>query len=93
MPASLRALLAVCKIQELVLVDLLGLLRADDTNLIVTATKATTGVDHGVDMQFRGFWFARKFTQALDELLLKVIVDVILLAEEDYSTLRDYIDG
>ena len=93
MPASLRALLAVCKIQELVLVDLLGLLGADDTNLVVTATKTTTGVDHGVYVQLRGLWLPRKLTQALDELLLEIIVNIILLAEEDDSTLRDYVDG
>ena len=57
-PATLRALLAIRKVQELVLVYSFGLLRANDTDLIVTTTKATTSIDDRVNVQLRCLWLA-----------------------------------
>lgn len=57
-PATLRALLAIRKVQELVLVYFFGLLRANDTDLIVTTTKATTSIDDRVNVQLRCLWLA-----------------------------------
>ena len=58
MPTTFCALLAIRKIQELVLVYLFGLLRANDTDLIVTTTKATTSIDDRVNVQLRCLWLA-----------------------------------
>ena len=57
-PTTLRALLTIRKVQELVLVYLFGLLRANDTNLIVSTTKAPTSIDDRVNVQFRCLWLA-----------------------------------
>jgi hypothetical protein len=46
-------------------------------------------VAYGVDMELGCWWFAREFTQTLDELLLSVIVDIILRAEEYNTALRN----
>jgi hypothetical protein len=89
MPATLRALLTIRKVQELVLVYLFGLLRADDTNLVVATTKTATSIDDRVYVELRCLWLARKLTQSLGELLLKIVVQVILLPEEDDAALRD----
>lgn len=59
-PALLRRLPLVIGVQESVLIDLLGLLRADDTDFVVLATKATTGVANGMDVQLGGFRLARQ---------------------------------
>lgn len=50
-PATLRALLTIRKVQELVLVYLFGLLRADDTDLVVATTKTATSIDDRVNVQ------------------------------------------
>ena len=60
MPAAFCGLLAVCEVEELVLVDLLGLLGADHTDLIIAATETSAGVDHRVDVQFRCLWLTRE---------------------------------
>lgn len=39
-----------------------------------------------MDVKLRGGWFARKLAETLDKLFLEVVGNVILLAEEDYST-------
>jgi hypothetical protein len=57
-PTTFCALLAIRKIQELVLVYLFGLLRANDTDLIVTTTKTATGVNDRVNVQFRCLWLS-----------------------------------
>lgn len=57
-PATLRALLAIRKVQELVLVYFFGLLRANDTDLIVSTTKTTTSIDDRVNVQFRCLWLS-----------------------------------
>lgn len=41
-------------------------------------------------VKLRGLRFARKFTQSLSEFLLKLVVELVLLAEEDDAALRDY---
>lgn len=89
MPATLCALLAIREVQELVLVYFFGLLRADDTDLVVTTTKTATSIDNRMNVQLRCLWLARELTQSLGELLLQIVVQVILLPEEDDATLRD----
>lgn len=89
MPASLRALLAIREIQEPVLIYFLSLFGADDTDLVVASTKTSTSIDDRMDVQFRSLWFARELAQTLHKLLLEVIGDVVLLAEEDHTALRD----
>lgn len=90
-PPALCTLLAVCKVQQFVLVDLLCLFRADDADLIVTSAETAASVNHRVDVQLRSLWLARELTQTLYELLLEIVGDVILLAEEDNTALRDWI--
>lgn len=89
MPTSLRALLTVRKVQEFVLVDLLGLLGADDAYLIVAATETSAGIDDRMNVQLRRLGLARELAQALHKLLLEIVGDVILLAKEDYTALGD----
>ena len=90
MPATLCALFTIRKVQELVLVYLFGLFGADDANLVVAATETSPSVDDGMDMQFRCLRLAGELAQTLHKLLLEVVGDVVLFAEEDYTALRDY---
>jgi hypothetical protein len=84
-PAALAALLP----DEAVRVELLVLLRRDDADVVVLAAQATAAVGDRVDVQLGGGGLARELTKALDELLLEVVVEVILLAEEDHTSTRD----
>jgi hypothetical protein len=83
------ALLALLLAKELV-VDLLGLNGGDDTDLVVDVL-ASAGVHDRVNMQFRSRGLARELAEALDELLLQLVGQVVLLAEEDDATFRDYV--
>lgn len=74
-----------------ILVQLLGLFRTDDADLVVLATKPTTGVADRMYVQLGRLGFARLLTKALSELLLKIVVKVILLAEKYNATLGDYL--
>jgi hypothetical protein len=70
-------------------VQLFGLLRADNRNFIVLAAKCSTAVRDRVNMELRSSRLARELPQALSKLLLQIIVEAILFAEEDNSALRD----
>jgi hypothetical protein len=43
-----------------------------------------------VNVQARGAWLARELAKSLNKLLLQVIVETILLAEEDDASLGDW---
>jgi hypothetical protein len=43
-----------------------------------------------VDVKFRGRGLAGEFSKSLNQLFLEVICNIVLLAEEDHTTLRDY---
>lgn len=47
-------------------------------------------IRHRVDVELRSFGFAGEFAEPLDKLFLEIIIDVVLLAEEDDATLRDW---
>lgn len=68
-------------------IELLGLFRRDDADLIVLAAMLPRCVVHWMDMQLGRGWFPCQFTQTLHKLLLEIIGDVILLAEEDNPAL------
>lgn len=68
-------------------IQLLGLLRRNDANLIVLAPVLPCCVVHGVNMQLGSFGFPRQFPETLHKLLLQVIGDVVLLAEEYNASL------
>ncbi len=91
-PLGLVAL-AVLGAEEVVLeavrVDLLGLDGRDDADLVVLAAELAAGVADGVDVQARGGGLARELAEAVDELLLQVVGQVVLGAEEDDAALGD----
>lgn len=68
-------------------IQLLGLLRRDDADLIVLAPVLSCCVVHWVDMQLGSFGFPRQLSQTLYELLLQIIGDIFLLAEEHDASL------
>lgn len=86
MPLVLLGLLPVGP-DVLAVVELLGLLGRDGADLVVAAAVLARRVDDGVDVQLRGRRLARQLAQPLDQLLLQVVVDVVLLAEEDDAPL------
>ena len=57
-PATLRALFAIREVQELVLVYLFGLLRADNADFVVATTQTATSVDDRVNVKLRCLWLA-----------------------------------
>jgi hypothetical protein len=82
MPATFGALLLAREVDETLRVNFLGLLRADDADLVVSSTETPSRVDHWMNMQFRSGWFAREFAKTLSELFLEIVVEIILRAEE-----------
>lgn len=88
-PLRLLAL-ALVLAEEAVQVQLLGLDGRDDADLVILVI-ATAGIADGVDVKLGCSWLSRKLSKSLHEFLLEVVVDLILLAEEDNSTLRDLI--
>lgn len=64
------------------IVKLLALFRADDTDFVVLRTLFATRVGDGVDMQARGLGLSGQFTQSLVKFLLYFVGHVILLSEE-----------
>lgn len=71
-------------------IQLLGLLRRDDTNLVIFLDIVLpTGVVDGVDMQLGSGRLAAELAESLDELLLDLVCDIVLLTEEDDATLGD----
>lgn len=87
MPPILAALPFVAA--EALGIQFLGLLRANYRDFIILATKSAAAVGNRVDVQLGSGRFARQLAQALSELLLKIIVEAVLLAEEDNAALRD----
>lgn len=71
-------------------VELAVLHRRDDADLVVLAAAVARGVDDGVDVQARRRRLARQLAEPLHELLLQVVGDVVLLAEEDHAAARDW---
>lgn len=76
-------------VPEAVRVDLLGLDGRDDADLVVLAAELAAGIADGVDVQARGRRLARQLAEAVDELLLQVVGQVVLGAEEDDAALGD----
>lgn len=72
MPLVLAALTlaAESKGREAVGVQLLGLLRRDDANLVVLSAVLPPGVVDWVDVQPRGGWLSTLLTEALNQLFL-----------------------
>lgn len=65
--------------------------RADGADLLVCLTTVVAiGREDGVDVEAGRFWLARELTQTGDKLLLELVGEVILLAEEDDATLGDF---
>lgn len=64
----------------------------DDADLWVVS-ELTGPVEDRVDMQCRRGRFPCQLAQALDELLLQVVGQVVLFAEEDHAALADCIKG
>ena len=90
MPTLLAALLLRARVQEGAFVDLLGLHRADDADLVVGAAVLAVGIDHGVDVQCRRAGLAGELAEALGQLFLEVVVERVLGAEEYNAALGDW---
>lgn len=87
MPSIFTTLLLDVRIQRGPFVDLLRLYGADDADLVIVSAAFTAGVADWVDVQFGGIGFAGEFSQTLSELLLEIIIEVVLCAEEDDAAL------
>jgi hypothetical protein len=86
-PAFFAALFLVTS--EALGVQRLGLFRADHGNLVVFTAESATAVGDWVNVQLGSGGLARKLAQALRELFLELVVQVVLFTEEDHSTLGD----
>lgn len=73
--------------EEALGIELLKARRGDNADLIVANAVRPRGVADRVDMQPRRGGLAGKLAQSLDQLLLELVRDVILLAEEDDTAL------
>jgi hypothetical protein len=82
-------MLASRAIPEAIRVNLLGLLRRDDADLVVIPPVLTTRIGDGVDMKTRGLGLAGQLAEPVDQHLLQVVGEVVLSAEEDNAALRD----
>jgi hypothetical protein len=65
MPAIFGTLFLVVEVQEAILVKLFSLFRANDTDLVILASQASSRIAHGMDMQLRSLRLARQLTEAL----------------------------
>jgi len=86
---SLFGTLLLIEVEKTILVQLLCLFRANDTNLIILASETAARVADGMNMQFASWRLAGQFTQTLSKFFLEVIVEIILFTEEYHSALRD----
>lgn len=71
-------------------VELLVLDRADGADLGVTPPQLALGVENGVDVKPRRSRPPRQFTKTQDKLLLEIVGQAILGAEENDATLRNW---
>lgn len=91
MPLRASLLLRTRKLLKIGLVVLLLLDGADGANFqVVAAEDLTLGIEKRVDMKTTSLRPARELTKPEDELLLQFVGEVILSAEEDNSSLRDW---
>ena len=60
---------------------------ADVADLRIINTELRGVVQYGMDMETGGRWLAAQLAEAVDELLLEVIGEVVLGAEEDNAAL------
>jgi hypothetical protein len=88
---ALAVLAAAERVLEAVRVQLLGLLGRDDADLVVLAAVLAGGVADGVDVQSGRCGLARQLAQPVDQLLLQVVGEVVLGAEEDDAALGDWV--
>ena len=88
--ATLAVLTASEGALEAVGVELLGLLGRDDGDLVVAAAVLAGRIANGVDVQAGGLGLAGQLAEVVDQLLLQVIREVVLGAEEDNSALGDW---
>jgi hypothetical protein len=91
-PAAAQALLLLAgeEVGEAALVHLARLLGADNADLVVAAAEPAARVADRVDVQPRRRGLARERAQALRQLLLQLVGQVVLRAEEDDAALRDW---
>jgi len=90
-PLGTRLLLGVQLIVLGLQVEILALLRADGADLGVASAELPLRVEDRVDVEARGRRAARELAEAEDELLLQVVGQVVLGAEEDDPALGDLI--
>lgn len=69
--------------------ELLALHGRDGADLVVADAELRCVVEDGVDVDGGGCWSAGEFAQAKDELLLELVREAVLFAEEDYAALAD----
>lgn len=95
MPLGVVLLLEVNALAAVVVLveELAELLGGDGADLGVVAAQVTVVVEEGVNVQGRCAGAARQLAQAQDELLLEVVGEVVLGAEEDDAALRDWRGG
>jgi hypothetical protein len=86
----LRSIIAAPICLSVVLEDLLASLRADSADLGVLDAKLGGVVEHRMDVQSRSWWFLRELAETIYKLLLQIVGEIVLRAEEDNTAARDF---
>ena len=89
-PLRIRLLLGAQPVDSLLLVVLFALHGADDADLGIVAAELPARVEQRVDVQAGLGRAAGEPAEALNQLLLQVICQVILRAEHHDTALRDF---
>lgn len=71
-------------------IELLVLICTQDADFVVIAAESPSTVMDRMDVQFRSVWFTRQFAEFLCKSLLEVVVKIILFAEDDNTSFRDW---
>ena len=73
-PSVFPTLLFLARDQERSFVELLGLARTDDADLVISSASVAARIDDGMDMQLGRCWFAGKLAKALGEFFLECVI-------------------
>ena len=73
-PSFLPTLPFLARNQERSFVELLGLARTNDADLVISSAVVPARVDDGMNMQLRRDWFSGKLAKTLREFLLEGVI-------------------
>lgn len=73
-PSVFPTLPFLARDQERSFVELLGLARTDDADLVISSASVAARIYDGMDMQLGRCWFAGKLAKALGEFFLECVI-------------------